>query len=65
MTWKKAAHYTKEQLDAFYLADLLVDYRCAVRDGMMDYAAKVRLQVEHRLPMGVTFEQAEKAKVKG
>jgi hypothetical protein len=33
-------HYTGKQLTRFYLQDLVIDIRCARRDGLSDYADK-------------------------
>ena len=34
-------HYTTEELVEAEIEDLLVDYRCAIRDDLYEYAAEV------------------------
>jgi hypothetical protein len=36
----KRIHYTSGQMARFYLQDLVVDIRCARRDGLSEYAEK-------------------------
>ncbi len=44
--YKPAAHYSPEELRQAEIADLEADYKCAIRDGLVDYAEKVKIQLE-------------------
>ena len=41
MTYIKRYHYTEDELFRWALDDLVIDLRCAIRDGLTEYAAKV------------------------
>ena len=44
--YKPAAHYSPEELRQAEIADLEADYKCAIRDGLVDYAEKVKIQLD-------------------
>lgn len=41
MPYTPPHHYTAAELLDAEIADLLVDYRCAIRDGLYEYGAEV------------------------
>ena len=41
-----ATHYTEFELERAYIRDLIVDIRCAERDGLPEYANKCRKELE-------------------
>ena len=43
---KPHATYTPRELAEADYADLMVDLRCAIRDGLFDYAQQLRLKVD-------------------
>lgn len=52
MSYAPRAHYTDAELLAFEIADLETDLRCAVRDGLTEYADIVRARlVAKRAPL--------------
>ena len=45
MTYRPPKHYTQEELRQAALDDLRVDLRCAIRDGLAEYAERVRAEI--------------------
>lgn len=45
MSHKPRTVYTERELREAELADLEIDYKCAVRDGLHDYAEQVLAQI--------------------
>lgn len=55
MPYTPPKHYTAEELRSALVADLVVDLYCAERDGLVDYADRVREDL-HKVEAG---EQTE------
>jgi len=49
MTYHQPYHHTQDELDRATLSDLIVDLRCARRDGLEEYAVKVQGQIDRFL----------------
>jgi hypothetical protein len=45
MKYKEKTNYTSKQLRDYKIQDLTVDYKCAIRDGLPEYAEEVRQQL--------------------
>src|SRR3990172_3339345 len=54
----KRYHYTEDELFRWALDDLVIDLRCAIRDGLTEYAAKVREETRR----GRTHERQDEAR---
>ena len=46
MEYKQPAHYTKDELRAFRIRDMKTEIRCAMRDGLYNYAAECRIKLK-------------------
>ena len=42
----KKKQYSKDELNLYLLADMIVDFTCAIRDGYRDYATTVKTGIE-------------------
>lgn len=56
-SYVKATKYTQAELDAALLADLQTDYRCALRDGLADYAEECAAKIRALGAVASTKEQ--------
>ena len=42
----KKRQYSEDELNLYLLADMIVDFTCAIRDGYRDYATTVKNGIE-------------------
>ena len=42
----KKKQYSEDELNLYLLADMIVDFTCAIRDGYRDYATTVKNGIE-------------------